>query len=140
MAIVGFSFLKFDAQRKAPTTGGNIEIKHNVSIKNVTKTNLNVGTNKSDVLKVEFEFSVIYSNELGNIDIIGDVIYTDTPEIISESIKGWEVDKKLNSLVHNEVVKFVYSKAIIKALELSDALNLPAPIPMPKVNFSENKS
>lgn len=140
MAIVGFSFLKFDAQRKAPATGGNIEIKHNVSIKNVTKTNLNVGTNKSDVLKVEFEFSVIYSNELGNIDIIGDVIYSDTPEIISESIKGWDADKKLNSLVHNEVVKFVYSKAIIKALELSDALNLPAPIPMPKVNFSEKKS
>ncbi len=139
MAIVGFSFLKFDSERKAPAVGGNIEINHNVSIKKVTKTHLSVGGNKSDVLKVEFNFNVNYSNNIGKIEIVGDIIYADTAEIIAETAKGWDVDKKLNSMVHEEVVKFVYTKAIIKALELSDALNLPSPIPMPKVNFSEKK-
>ena len=139
MSIVGFSFLKFDAERKAPAVGGNIEINHNVSIKNVVKTNLNVGGNKSDVLRVEFDFVVNYSNNVGKIAIVGDVIYADTKEIIEETAKGWDIDKKLNSLVHEEVVKFIYTKAIVKALELSDSLNLPSPIPMPKVNFSEKK-
>lgn len=139
MAIVGFSFIKFDAQRKSAKSAGNIEINHNISIKNVEKTTLNVSSSKTDVLRVEFAFDVLYSLGLGKIEIVGDVIYSDTKEIIVETFKNWEADKKLSSVVNEQVFKFVYNKAIIKALELSDSLNLPSPIPMPKVNFSGKK-
>ena len=139
MVIVGFSFSKIDAEKKLQGVGGSIDINHNISIKNVEMTSLNVGTNKNDVLKIIFDFTVAYSLGMGKIQLIGDVIYADTKEIISESLKGWESDKKLNKLVNEQVLAFVYSKAIIKALEMSDILGLPAPIPMPKVNFSNDK-
>jgi len=140
MGILGFSFLKFDAERKSPSkASGNIEINHNVSIKNVTKTKLKVGTNENEVLKIEFEFMVLYTNGLGKISIVGDVIYSDTKEIINETIKSWDADKKLNKMVNEPVFKFVYNKAIIKALDISDSLNLPSPVPMPKINFSNDK-
>lgn len=134
MAVIGFSFSKFDCTRKKEGASGSIEIKHAVSITDVKKTTLNVGSNKNEVLKIEFDFNVLYGSELGKIGISGDVIYSDTPEIIEETFKGYEADKKLNSTVNGVVQKFIYNKSIIKALSLSDSLNLPAPIPvMPKM-------
>ncbi len=138
MAVIGFSFLKFDCERKG-NPKGSIEIKHNVSIDKVEKAPLNVGGSKNEVLKVEFSFDVLYGSGVGKISVVGDVIYTDTKEIIEETFKGWEKEKKLNETVNKHVYKFIYGKAIVKALELSDALNLPSPIPLPKINFAPSK-
>lgn len=135
MAVIGFSFIKFNCERKG-NAKGSIEIRHNVSVTNVEKTSLNVGGSKNDVLRVEFAFDVDYGEQVGKISLTGDVIYTDTKEIIDETYKGYQADKKLNSTVNEQIYRFVYSKAIIKALDLSDSLNLPSPIPLPKVNFS----
>lgn len=139
MAIIGFSFIKFDCERKTGQTKGNIEIKHNVSISNVEKTSLTVGGNKNDVLRINFSFDVMFGADLGKLSILGDVVYTDNTEIIDETIKSWESDKKLPSMVNEQVHKFVYNKAIIKALDLADSLNLPSPIPLPKVSFKSEK-
>ena len=138
MSVIGFSFTKFDCERRSAASKGSIEIKHNVTIDNVEKTSLNVGGGKSDVLKVDFSFDVLYGSSLGKITIKGDLIYTDTKEIIAETLKGWKADKKLNTTVNEVVYKFIYTKGIVKALELSDNLNLPAPIPiMPKGAFTK---
>ncbi len=139
MGIVGFSFLKINSERNIVKPTGKIEINHNISISNVEKTSLNVGGNKNDVLRIEFTFDVIYGNNLGKINLVGDVIYADTKEIIEESKKIWDSDKKLNKLVNEVVLKFVYSKVIVKALEVADSLNLPAPVPMPSISFKPNK-
>ncbi len=139
MGIIGFSFTKINCERKKEGVKGSIEIKHNISIVNAEKTTLNVGGNKNDVLKIDFSFSVLYGSSLGGIVIEGNVVYADTKEIIDETVKKYKADKKLNSTVNQHVYKFVYSKAIIKALELSDSLNLPAPIPVvPKINKKSN--
>lgn len=135
MAIIGFSFLKFDCERKKSLSGGNIEIKHNVSITKIEKTSINVGGNKNDVLKINFSFEVMYGTDIGSIKINGDVIFTDTVDIINETLKSWDAEKKLPTMVNEQIHVFIYNKAIVRALELSDSLNLPAPIPMPKVSF-----
>lgn len=137
MAIVGFSFLKINAERHLISNAGSIEINHNISIKKTEKTHLNIGGNKNDVLRIEFEFTVKYGNELGSLLLDGDIIYTDTPEIISETLKTWEADQKLPKMVNEEIFKFIYNKAIVKSLELSDSLGLPSPIPMPNISFSK---
>lgn len=140
MSVIGFSFNKFDCIRNKVNATGSIEINHQVSITNVEKSALSVGGAKNEVLKVEFQFDVKYGNDLGHISLHGDVIYTDTPEIINETFKGWESEKKLNSTVNEQVQKFVYNKGVVKALELSDNLNLPSPIPlMPKNMFSKKQ-
>lgn len=140
MAIIGFSFSKFNCERAASRAQGSIDIKHNISVKDVTKTTLNVGGNKNDVLKVDFSFDIVYGGSLGKILIEGDVIFSDNKDIISETFKAWEADKKLPTMVNEEVFKFVYTKSSVKALELSDSLNLPSPIPLPKISFSSKKN
>lgn len=139
MAVIGFSFIKFDCERKASQAKGSIEIKHNVSITKVEKTSITVGGNKNDVLKINFGFDVVYGSDLGKVSIAGDVVFTDTPEIIEETQKQWDSEKKLPSMVNEQIHGFIYNKAIVRALELSDSLNLPSPIPMPKVSFKSQE-
>ena len=139
MAIVGFSFSKIDAIQNKSKVTGQIEISHNVTIDSVVATKLNVGSGTNDVLSINFTFSVIYGSDLGHIKLSGDVVYGDTPEIVSETVKGWDHNKKLNELVNSVVSKFIYTKGIIKSLELSDNLNLPAPIPVVPTGMFEKK-
>jgi len=141
MTIVGFSFKKYDCERnEVKEVKGNIEINHNISIENVSEISLNLGSGNTPSLKVDFVFSVVYSDSLGSVKIFGDVIFADTKEIIAETYKGWNSDKKLNSLVNEEILKFVYNKVSVQSILLADSLNLPSPIPLPKLNFGEVKS
>ncbi|MFW5872213.1 MAG: hypothetical protein ACOCUT_03815 [bacterium] len=135
MGVIGFSFSKFDCERAQKTSGGQIQINYGIAVKDVKKTALNVGGSKTDVLKVDFSFDVMYGNGLGKIGIVGDVIYTDTAEIVEETIKTWQADKKLTEIVNEQVLSFVYNKSVVKALDLADSLNLPSPMPLPKISF-----
>lgn len=139
MAVIGFSYKTLNCERKKSATRGSIEIKHNITIQNVEKTSLAVGSSKNDVLKVEFSFDVLYGSGLGKISMVGDVLYTDTTEIVDETLKSWEADKKLATLVGAQVHKFIFNKSIIKAIELSDSLGLPSPVPLPKIQVNEKK-
>ena len=102
---------------------------------------LQLAGSKTDVLRIEFDFDILYGKELGKIGIKGDVVYTDTKEIIDETMKGWESDKDLNMTVKSQVHKFVYNKSIVKGIQIADDLGLPSPVPMPKFKYpsGENK-
>jgi hypothetical protein len=139
MAIVGFNFTKFDCERSSSKHAGQIEITHGLVVDDVKKNELVLSGTKADVLTIDFTFSILYSGGLGKIKMGGSVIYSDTKEIIEESAKLWESDKKLTQIISEQTHKFVYTKAIVKALELSDALSLPAPIPLPKVQVKTAK-
>lgn len=136
MAIIGFNFKKLQGERKETPKGG-VEVNHSLKIDDIKKTPLTVGGSKTDVLRVDFSFDILYGNSGGKIAIAGDVIYTDTKEIIEETLKKWESEQKLASQISQEIHKFIYNKAIIKALELSDSLGLPAPVPLPKVKSDQ---
>lgn len=139
MSVIGFSYSKFDCERHNVKSVKSIEIHYNISVKNVEKMPLNVGSAKGDVLKIDFAFDVLYGNEMGKISLLGDVIYTDTVEIINETFKIWQKEKKLNAMVNETVFRFIYNKSVVKALELSDSLNLPSPIPLPKISLTNGE-
>lgn len=133
MGIIGFNFTNIKAEKetsKAVAQKGT-EVNHSISIKNVTKVPLHMSGNSSEVLRVEFDFSIVYKT-IGAISLSGDALYSDTTEIIDESLKTFEDSKRLPEMVDLNVRKFVYNKSLMQAMSLSDLLNLPAPIPLPK--------
>ena len=140
MTIIGFNFTSIEGfknlEHKAVVSGG-LEVNHSISFAKVVKIPLLVNNTQSDVLRVEFEFSIKYQ-EVGTITLKGDALYTDTPEILEESIKAFEVDKKLPEMIDLSIRKFVYNKCLMQSMNLSDLLNLPAPIPFPK--FEKKKA
>ncbi|MCA9486776.1 hypothetical protein H6501_00610 [Candidatus Woesearchaeota archaeon] len=134
MSIVGFSFSKFECEKGRAPVPKDIEIAHNVQLTNVEKTVLQ-SVSSNDLLRLEFSFEVVYKNDIGKIALKGEVIFNDTKEIIEETKKSWDKDKKISPLVYEQVFKFFHRKACIKAMDLADSLSLPEPIPLPKVSF-----
>lgn len=133
MGVIGFNFTKIEAKKdvEKQVAQKGMEVNHSISFTNIVKVPLNMTSSKSDVLRVEFDFAIKYQ-DVGNIHLQGEALYTDVEEILEESIKSYEADKKLPEMVDLTIRKFVYNKSLMQAMNLSDLLNLPAPIPLPK--------
>lgn len=138
MTIVGFSFTSFDAQKKSQGKG-KINIANNVTISEVESADLFLGSNKQDGLRFNFIFTSKYDPDVGNISIKGNVLYLEDADKIKKILADWKKDKKIPQDATEEVLNNVLSKCNIQALILSKDLNMPPPIPLPKVNVQKEK-
>jgi hypothetical protein len=138
MTIVGFGFTKISIERKGNVVG-KVSINNNVSITKVSKTDLSFGKMKQDALKFEFEFSALYEPKMGSILISGELIWMDKKENVENMDKEWKKSKTVDKEVMTPVLNQVLNKCNIEALLLSRELNLPAPIPLPKVTPKQSK-
>ena len=138
MTIVGFDFTRIDAEKKG-FVKGKININNNVTIKNVEEQNLNLGKEKQNALKFVFEFIAKYDPSIGSIKLEGNVIYMAEQKKIKEILDGWKKDKKLPKDISTGILNTVLTRCNIQSLILSQNINLPPPIPLPKVQAGEEK-
>ena len=132
MAIVGFSFTKISAEKKSAPTG-KISVKNNITVKDVEKTDLFLGSAKQPGIKIIYEFKSVYEPKMGEIVLQGEILDIEDEKIIQDVLKGWKKDKKLPDGLMNMVVNSILGRCNIQALIMSKELNMPPPIPMPKV-------
>jgi hypothetical protein len=138
MTIVGFDFTRIDAEKKN-LIRGKININNNVTIKNVEEQNLNLGKEKQNALKFTFEFIAKYDPGIGSIKLVGNVIYMADSKKIKEIQDGWKKDNKLPKDVSANVLNSVLTRCNVQALILSQNINLPPPIPLPKIQVGQEK-
>ncbi|MFH1916386.1 MAG: hypothetical protein ABIJ21_03920 [Nanoarchaeota archaeon] len=131
MTIIGFELSKMLIERKN-IIKGKINIANNVAIKSVEDVKISVGAGKS-ALKFTFQFTTKYQPDIGNIIIDGDVIYLCAEDEGKAIISGWKKDKKIPKEVMTPTLNHVLNKCNVQALLLSRELNLPAPIPLPRI-------
>jgi hypothetical protein len=131
MTIVKINLHKVNAERSLDAKGGQIKINNNVSIKNVEDMAFSVEGKKG--LKFTFTFNCSYEPELGKIDVEGQVLFVDEAKKIDEIKKSWEKDKRIPMDVMEQVVNAALHKGNIQAIKISEEINLPSPLPLPKV-------
>jgi len=134
--IVGFNFMKMDAERKAPLIG-KININNNVGIEKVEEKELTLGSTKQKGIRFVFKFVTKYEDEkkkeIGQISLGGEVIFVDKPENIKKVLKDWKEKKSLDKDMMTQIINAALGKSNVQALIMSQTVNLPPPIPMPKV-------
>jgi len=130
--IVGFNFNKVNVERKEAAKG-KISISNNVAIKDIEQKELPFGKEKQNALKFTFEFTSKYEPEIGAIVLGGDVLFVDDAKKIKEILDSWKKDKKISKEVMTSVLNNVLTRCNIQALILSQEVNLPPPVPLPKV-------
>ena len=135
MTVVGFNFTKVNAEKKQPVKG-KISINNNIRIKNVEEIDLTMGKDQKG-LKFSFEFSAKYDPEVANINLDGEVVYMAKADEAKEILARWKKEKKIAPGVMGKVLNTALAKCNIQALILSNDLNLPAPIPLPKVGIKK---
>lgn len=132
MPVISFNFTKISAER-AEQRAGSTNIKNSVVMNDVVKTNLKLGPQSQDVLRVLFEFTSAYEPDRGKIKLFGEVLYLDKPEKLDTLVKAWQKDKKLPKDEARSIVNHLLSKCNVEAILLSRELNLPSPIELPRL-------
>ena len=138
MTIVKINLHKVNAERSLDAKGGQIKINNNVSIKNVDDMAFSVEGKKG--LKFTFTFNCKYEPELGKIDVEGQVLFVEEEKKIDEIKASWEKEKRIPMEIMEQIVNAALHKGNIQAIKISEEINLPSPLPLPKVkSASEEK-
>jgi len=132
MAIVGFNFTKINVERKGALTG-KIDIKNNVAITGVEESTLSLGASSQKVAKILFDYTVAYEPKMGSMKFSGEVLYLAEAAKVEEFAKNWKKSKSLPKEVAPVLINTILNKCNVQALILSQQINLPPPIPLPKV-------
>ncbi len=131
MTIVNFNFIKMCVQKNKPMKG-KVDVKNNVLIKNISEAKLAVDAKRS-AMKFEFTYSVKYEPGVGTIDLDGEILFVADAKVVTETIDTWNKDKKLTGTFTTSLMNQILSRCNVQSVVLSRDVNLPAPIPMPKV-------
>lgn len=137
MTVVGLQLNKIVVEKLKPAKG-KVSVNNNVSITDVEKTELTFGMSKQNVLNFKFEFVAAYEPKIASITLNGNVTYFDKPEVIDKLHSGWKKDKKVPPEVMTPILNSILSKCNVEALLLAREINLPPPIPLPKVRVNPN--
>jgi hypothetical protein len=132
MTIVGFNFSKLSAEKKEMTKG-KISVSNNVSVSNVNEKKISLANDKQMVLAFTFKFTSKYEPDIGSISFVGDILLMEDSKKAKEILDGWKKDKKLPKEVMTGILNTVLNKCNVQALILSEQINLPPPIPLPKL-------
>ncbi len=140
MPIVGFNFDKTLAERKAPVKKG-MRAAHNITIEDVKEEPLNLGENaKKPGLKFSFEYKVDYQPDIGEIMIKGHILYLEDEKKIKEIVTNWKKNKKMSPELTASLINTAIMKSAIKALSLSQDVNLPPHLPIPTIARTPSKT
>ncbi len=131
MTIVKINIHKVNAERNLESAGGQIKINNNVSISNVEDLSFDVDGKKG--LKFSFSFNCNYEPDLGKILVEGQILFVESSAKIAEIKKSWDKDKRIPLDVMEQVVNAALHKGNIQAIKISEEVNLPSPLPLPKV-------
>ena len=135
MPIIGFGFDKIDAEKLAKLSP-NISIKTDLGVTALETDEIQVGSDKKEILRVHFEFSVEYAPKVGKIVLGGYLLYTDSPKALSDLQKKWKKKENFPMDFIMPVINEVVRKCNITALSLSQEVGLPPHLKMPKLTPS----
>ena len=138
MVVVGFNFTKINVEKK-DNIKGKVNIANNVSIKSIEKADLSLGKAKQEGVKFIFEFTTDYEPDVASILLVGDVLFIDDEKKVKNILDEWKKTQKAPDEVMNQVLNTILSKCNVQALVLSRDVNLPSPIPLPKVELDKKK-
>lgn len=132
MPVVGLQFEKILIEKHAPVKG-KIQVNNNVTLKDVVKTDISIGPSKHVALKFKFEFTAKYEPKIASMTMNGYLTFFEKPDKVKEIADAWKKDKKIPKETMSSVLNTILSRCNVEAMLFAREVNLPPPIPLPKV-------
>jgi len=130
MPVVGFNFTKLLAE-KTGEINQETRAKSDLKVVDVSQEKLPVG-DAEEILKFTFSFTVEYGNA-GLSTMEGFLLYMEEPKKIKEIIKEWKEHKRVEADLMTQVLNNILFKTTVKALNLTQDVNLPPHFKLPYV-------
>lgn len=137
MRMVGFNFEKISVERNVDVIKGKVKINQDLNIKDFDSIDFPEDKSKK-IAKISFDYTLDYTPKIGKISFKGNVLYLGDDKEVKEAKEQWKKDKKLNPGLTQNVLNHVLFKSTVRALNLSEEVNLPPHIPLPKISPKVN--
>ncbi len=129
MPIIGVGFSSFEARKEGGSAKDEVKVNSApriIDVKEVAVPNL-----ARKALSIEFEFLTRYDPDFASITIKGSIMYMadKNKPIVDE----WKKDKRLPEEMSLEVLNYLFRRCLLKASLLAEDLQLPPPMPMPRI-------
>jgi len=138
MAIIGFVFTKIFAQRNN-VPRGKIKINHSLTITDIKKQEIKIEKGKN-IIEFIFDFKVSYTPNIADMSITGRVHYMDEEKKIRDILNEWKKNKHVDPKIMTPMINTAFHKSILKALEMSESINVPPVLPLPNVSPKKGKA
>ena len=130
--IINFSLEKIIViKSKEPT--GNLEAKNNVKITNISEQNIASIAKTKAALNIHFSFTIAYEPNIAEVNFEGKVLYLTDEKTKKSMLDEWKKDKKIDPKISQPILNNILTKCNIKALTLTNDVNLPPHIPFPRL-------
>jgi hypothetical protein len=135
MAIVGFEFTKINVKRQE-VAQGKINISNTVGIVDIKRNDIVAGKNTQNGIKFVFDYKSLYEPNFAKIELEGTILYLTDEKNAKEILDSWEKDKRVSKDIAEKIINTILTRCNIQSIILSNTVNLPPPVPMPKVNIA----
>lgn len=130
--IIGFSIDSMEAG-KDQMRGGETDINYTSSLTGVEDAEIE--SLDDTVARISFELGLGYrqdEEDVADMSFEGSVLWRG--DDAEDLIDSWEENEEIDEDVAAQVTNHVYRKCLTRAVGMADALELPSPVPMPRVN------
>jgi hypothetical protein len=138
MPIIGFNFDKLYVEKMKPIEPP-LNINTNVAIKDVTEEKTALSGKDDKVLRFNFEFGLEYDPKLADLKIAGHIHYLEKKKEADKLVADWKKSKKLEGDTGKAIINTILLKCNIKALQISQDVNLPPHLRLPIVQAKPRK-
>jgi len=139
MSIVGFNINKIDVL-KSEMSYANIQVANNINIKELLPANFNLGQAKQNGLKLLFEFSTVYGNNLAHIKLDGNVLLMASAENAKKILNDWNKSKRIDQKLLSVLINHINIRCSVQAVTLAKDVSLPSPIEIKPLVLSTKQS
>jgi hypothetical protein len=130
MPIIGMSLNAIQGKKEAKQMNQEIKVNSTpviVEVKEVDVANVN-----KKAISIKFDFMTKYEPDFGQITIKGTLMYL--AEKNKPVLDEWDKSKNLPEDVSLEVYNYIFRRCLLKASIIAEDLQLPVPMPMPKIS------
>lgn len=130
LPVIGFSLTSVSGERKNVGKLETLNVNSTPQIISVNEGQIPFMENQPSLV-IGFEFNTVYQPDIGNVGMKGEVVYSskDSKKILKE----WNKEKKLPIETDAEIKNYLFRKCLTFSLNLTEQLQLPAPIGFPVV-------
>lgn len=132
--IVGFSLQNVEANRNQAKQGNlNVNYRHDI----IDVEAAEVAAIDEQIARITFAFDIAYrqdEEDVAAVNFEGTVLWQqDADQLLEQWEENGQIDEQVSAVVANHI----FRKCLTQAVGLADALDLPSPVPMPRIGNNQ---
>lgn len=133
MSVIGIDVTKMNFER-LKSRGNKVNVDHSPSIEEVEETKVNTPSGQVNALRIKFRYEVNFDPKIGQGFLEGNVLFRPEEVKMEDVLERWDEENEIHGSIFMEVINPVIDKVMPSVFSVCNDLNLPSPVPLPRIS------